>query len=108
MVNRSPLLRVAYCAKCEAPLNVTTATWNGKQYRYYRCPNERLKPGCDAKRINADQLESSVETMMLESYGSRQLIEVVEIAGIDYVSVTRGPELETFTRDEYFEALRMT
>jgi site-specific DNA recombinase len=84
MVNSSPLLRVAYCAKCEAPLNITTATWNGKQYRYYRCPNERLKRGCDAKRINADQLESQVETMMLEEYGPYLLTEVTEIAGIDY------------------------
>jgi site-specific DNA recombinase len=84
MVNRAPLLRVAYCSKCNGPLNTTSATWNGKQYRYYRCSNERLKRGCDAKRINADQLESSVETMMLETYGSRQIIEVVEIVGIDY------------------------
>jgi site-specific DNA recombinase len=84
MVYRAPLLRVAFCAKCKAPLNTTSASWNGKQYRYYRCPNERLKRGCDAKRIKAEELESAVETMMLETYGRRQIIDVVEIAGIDY------------------------
>ena len=50
------LLRVAYCAKCNRVLNTTTATYNGKQYRYYRCSNERLKRGCDAKRIRAEYL----------------------------------------------------
>jgi hypothetical protein len=84
MVYRAPLLRVAYCAKCGAPLNITSASWNGKQYRYYRCPNERLKRGCDAKRIQAEYLESTAETMMLEEYGTYPLTEVVEIAGIDY------------------------
>ena len=84
MVYRAPLLRVAYCAKCNGVLNTTTATWNGKQYRYYRCSNERLKRGCDAKRIKAEELESAVETMMLETYGPCPLTEVIEIAGIDY------------------------
>lgn len=84
MVYRAALLRVAYCAKCNAALNTTTATWNGKQYRYYRCPNERLKRGCDAKRIKADELESTVETMALETYGPYPLTLVMEIAGIDY------------------------
>jgi site-specific DNA recombinase len=84
MVYRAPLLRVAYCAKCKGPLNTTTATWNGKQYRYYRCSNERLKRGCDAKRIKAEELESRVETYMLETYGAWQLVKVVELAGIDY------------------------
>jgi len=84
MVYRAPLLRVAHCAKCNGVLNTTTATYNGKQYRYYRCSNERLKRGCDAKRIKAEDLESAVETMMLETYGEYPLTEVVEIAGIDY------------------------
>jgi site-specific DNA recombinase len=84
MVYRAPLLRVAYCAQCSGPLNTTTATWNGRMYRYYRCSNERLKRGCDAKRIKAEDLESAVETLMLETYGEYPLTEVVEIAGIDY------------------------
>jgi len=83
-VNRGPLLHVAHCANCNTPLNLTNASWNGKQYRYYRCPNERLKRGCDAKRIPADELESRVESMMLEIYGTWSLTEVMEIAGIDY------------------------
>lgn len=63
-VNRGPLLQVALCAKCKTPLNLTSASWNGKQYRYYRCPNERLKRGCDARRIPADELESLAERVI--------------------------------------------
>jgi len=83
-VRRAPLLQVALCANCKTPFNMTSASWNGKQYRYYRCPNERLKRGCNAKRIPADELESTAENMMLETYGTFPLTEVVEIAGVDY------------------------
>lgn len=83
-VNRAPLLQVALCAKCKTPLNITSANWNGKQYRYYRCPNERLKRGCDARRIPADKLELLAESYLLEKIGNEPITETVEIAGIDY------------------------
>jgi site-specific DNA recombinase len=83
-VNRAPLLQVAFCAKCKTQLNLTSASWNGKQYRYYRCPNERLKRGCDARRIRAEELESTVEEMMLDEFGDIPVTEVTEIAGVDH------------------------
>ena len=83
-VNRAPLLQVAFCANCRTPLNLTSSSWNGKQYRYYRCPNERLKRGCDAKRIPVEELESTAESMLLDTYGTWPLTEITEIAGIDY------------------------
>ena len=83
-VNRAPLLRVAYCAKCQTQLNITNATWNGRQYRYYRCPNQRLKRGCDARRIPADWLESTVEGILIHDIGNEPLTETEEMPGVDY------------------------
>lgn len=83
-VNHAALLHVAFCEKCEAALNLTSASWNGKMYYYYRCPNERLKRGCNARRIPADKLETMVETTLLTDIGSLRLTETVEIEGTDY------------------------
>lgn len=84
-VNRGPLLRVAYCADCGSTMILTSAYWNGKTYRYYRCSGElRKRDGCTAKRIVAEQLESQVEDSVLEEYGDEELTEVEEIAGVDY------------------------
>ena len=84
MVYRAPLLRIAHCAKCNGVLNTTTATYNGKQYRYYRCSNERLKRGCDARRIPADRLEAETERLLLEKIGSEFIPQEIKIAAVDY------------------------
>src|SRR5579872_6753845 len=81
MVYRAPLLQVAHCAKCRRALNTTTSSWNGKSYRYYRCPNERLKLGCDARRIPAEWLEETTESILLGHIGSEPLTETIELPG---------------------------
>jgi site-specific DNA recombinase len=80
---RAPLLHVAHCAKCETALNITSASWNGKQYRYYRCPSERLNRGCDARRIPADRLEGYVQKKLLATLGNLPIPEVEIIPAHD-------------------------
>ena len=84
MVNRAALLNIAFCGKCGRGLNLTSASWNGKTYYYYRCPNERLKRGCDAKRIPAAELESYAELSLMRRIGSMNVTEEVHSEGIDY------------------------
>lgn len=84
MVNRAALLNIAFCGKCGRGLNLTSASWNGKTYYYYRCPNERLKRGCDAKRIPAAELESYAELSLMMRVGSMHITEEIHSKGIDY------------------------
>jgi site-specific DNA recombinase len=84
MVNRAALLNIAFCGKCGRGFNLTSASWNGKTYYYYRCPNERLKRGCDAKRIPAAELESYAEQSLMMRVGSMNVTEEVHMEGIDY------------------------
>lgn len=67
--NHAPLLQVAFCGECNTPYNITTSSWNSKAYRYYRCPKERLKRGCQARRIPADRLEVYIEQQLLTKLG---------------------------------------
>jgi DNA invertase Pin-like site-specific DNA recombinase len=91
MVNNAALLGIARCAKCGRSLNLTNASWNGKTYKYYRCPNERLKVidkeghrVCTARRIPAAELEAYFELALMSRVGSLHITEEVEVEGIDY------------------------
>ncbi len=74
--NASPLLQVAYCAECGSPLYVNQVTTDGKLYRYYLCPNANRGRGCNARRVNADELEAFVEAELYS--GPRMDSEVAE------------------------------
>jgi site-specific DNA recombinase len=84
--NSSPLLHIAYCDLCQGPLHCTSAKWDGKEYRYYRCYNEEKRKGCHARRIPADDLEAIVANNMLHEVGMFEIRETREIPGIDYTT----------------------
>jgi DNA invertase Pin-like site-specific DNA recombinase len=77
-VNRSPLLYVAYCAGCGAPLHINKANGyksEGAGYRYYICPNGMRKRDCDNRRMSADWVESWIEKKYLSIRGSQLYTE---------------------------------
>jgi site-specific DNA recombinase len=95
-VNTSPLLQVAFCAKCGAPMHATTT--NRKSYpsdrkgepvtyayRYYHCFNGgQRRDKCDARRVKADPLDEAVHGKLLEVVGHVELTEDKLIPGRDY------------------------
>jgi DNA invertase Pin-like site-specific DNA recombinase len=88
-VNSTPLLQVAFCARCGAPMHSTTTnrTYNGKlyPYRYYHCHHANMLDGmCDAKRVRAEPLEEAVFGSLLELAGHRKLRTERLIPGRDY------------------------
>jgi site-specific DNA recombinase len=82
--NSSPLLHVAYCDLCKGPLHCTSAKWDGKLYRYYRCYNEEKRKDCNARRMPAGELEAIVTNHMLNEVGDFEILDTHEIPGIDY------------------------
>jgi DNA invertase Pin-like site-specific DNA recombinase len=85
-VKISPLLQVVFCDKCKSPMYVNSTVTDGKVYRYYACTSAMRKRGCDAKRVNADTLETLVEQTLMAMLGEVQITETEEIAGTDYSS----------------------
>ena len=88
-VNSTPLLQVAFCARCGTPMHSTTTkkTYGGKQYeyRYYHCHHAAMRDGqCDAKRVTAGPLEEAVFDTLLEVAGARMLRTERIIPGRDY------------------------
>jgi len=85
-VKISPLLQVVFCDKCKSPMYVNSTTTDGKLYRYYVCTSAMRKRGCDARRINADRLESLVSQSLMVQIGWIDPGETEEIPGTDYSS----------------------
>jgi site-specific DNA recombinase len=95
-VNSTPLLQVAFCAACGAPMHSTTtnrvrrpADGSGAQevyaYRYYHCHNAHERNGrCDVKRVKAEPLDEAVFGTLLELAGHRKLRAERLIPGRDY------------------------
>jgi site-specific DNA recombinase len=87
-VNISPLLQVAFCAKCGSPLYinkvVSKVKAGTKVYRYYTCIKAMRGLGCDARRMDADTLESLLHHTVLAQMGRAELTETEEIPGTDY------------------------
>jgi hypothetical protein len=82
-VNASPLLRAAYCAECDSPLYVTRAKYGSKVYRYYACPKANRKQGCNARRVDADDLEQTMAAHFLAAYGDARELREISVAGTD-------------------------
>jgi site-specific DNA recombinase len=82
-VNASPLLRVAFCVECESPLYVTRAKYGTKVYRYYACPKANRKQGCNARRVDADDLEQTMATHFLAAFGDARELREVPVPGTD-------------------------
>jgi len=88
-VNSTPLLQVAFCANCGAPVHRTTtkSTTGGRyyDYSYYHCHNAHMLNGrCEAKRVKADDLEEAVFGKLLELVGDEELTEDRIVPGRDY------------------------
>ena len=79
-VNSTPLLQVAFCGRCGAPMHRTTTkkTYGGKpyEYSYYHCNHAHMRDGkCSAKRVKAGPLEKSVFDNVLELVGDVEMTE---------------------------------
>lgn len=88
-VNTSPLLQVAFCGACGAPMHSTTTKGNtgGRyySYRYYQCHHSHMRDGkCGAKRVKADPLDGAVYDRLLDEVGHVELTEDKLIPGRDY------------------------
>lgn len=88
-VNSTPLLQVAFCAACAAPMHrtTTTKTYGGKvyDYSYYHCFHAHMRDGkCSAKRVKASPLEDAVFGRLLELVGDIELAESKLVPGRDY------------------------
>jgi site-specific DNA recombinase len=88
-VNSTPLLQVAFCANCGAPMHRTTTKSNSGgryyDYSYYHCHSAHMRDGrCDARRVKAEPLEDAVFSTLLEFAGHRPLRTERLIAGRDY------------------------
>lgn len=95
-VNSTPLLQVAFCVACGAPMHSTTTNRvrrpaDGRQaqevyaYRYYHCFNSAQRNGrCSTRRVRAEPLEDAVFGTLLELAGHRRLRKERLIPGRDY------------------------
>lgn len=85
-VNSSPLLQVAFCGECQAesPLYITITRTGNKVYRYYQCATAHSTNDCNAKRVNADDLETMVEIQLLAAAGDVPVVERTIIPATDY------------------------
>jgi site-specific DNA recombinase len=88
-VNSTPLLQVAFCASCGAPMHSTTTkrVYGGKpyEYRYYHCLSAHLRDGrCSVRRVKAEPLEEVVFATLLELAGERELRTERLIPGRDW------------------------
>jgi hypothetical protein len=86
-VNVSPLLGVAYCARCDQRMHQTFTKGDAhhtKSYRYYQCISSIKRKGCTSRRIPADGLEALLSAKLIASIGQEPYTEDQEIAGIDY------------------------
>ena len=88
-VNTSPLLQVAFCGQCGAPMHSTTTKGDtgGRyySYRYYQCFNAgQRKDKCNARRVKADPLDGAVYDKLLDEVGHVELTEDKLIPGRDY------------------------
>ncbi|HET9896071.1 MAG TPA: recombinase family protein [Streptosporangiaceae bacterium] len=88
-VNTSPLLQVAFCGQCGAPMHATTTRGDtgGRyyNYRYYQCFNAgQRRDKCDARRVKGNPLDEAVHSKLLEVVGHVELTEDKLIPGRDY------------------------
>lgn len=95
-VNSTPLLQVAFCADCGAPMHSTTTNRTSYPsdrkgepvvyaYRYYHCHSAAMQDGrCSARRVRADPLEDAVFGTLLELAGHRKLRTERIIPGRDF------------------------
>lgn len=73
---RSPLLGVLVCYTCGSRLHHTQSHVKGKQYRYYRCPENK-----DAGHIPAEIVETHLEEVFLGAVGDLDVRERVWVPG---------------------------
>jgi DNA invertase Pin-like site-specific DNA recombinase len=84
-VNASPLLQIAFCGECGAPMYVSMTRTGGKVYRYYHCRTANLYDGrCRAKRIKAHLVEECLAMALLDNVGDQELTEERLVPGRDY------------------------
>ena len=79
-INQSPLLGVLFCMLCKAPMYIATASYTlasgeTKKYRYYCCTAANRQRGCNARRVDADEVERQVGDRVIASIGDRPLTE---------------------------------
>ena len=87
-INQSPLLHVLFCMLCKAPMYIATASYTTaagetKNYRYYCCTAANRKRGCNARRVDADEVERHVGDRMIASIGDLPRAEDEIIPGRD-------------------------
>lgn len=83
----SPLLDIAFCARCGAKMYSQRAVRRGVEYRYYRCRTVTTTEGkCSARSVRAEYLESRFEQMYLEQLGDREVVDEQLIPGEDHTA----------------------
>lgn len=78
----SPLLDIAFCAKCGRKLYYWRATRQGKTYTYYKCAGISLKQ-CVTAALSASDLEKLLSEAFMERVGPFQRVERVWVPGND-------------------------
>lgn len=78
----NPLLQVAFCGNCTAPLYVTAShAARNERYTYYRCRDHKQ---CRSRLIPAALLESATAELFLEAAGDEEIIQRVLIPAEDH------------------------
>jgi len=84
-VNSWPLTGVAFCGACGASMYTTTANYGDKQYRYLGCVHSIQRDGmCVARRVIADELETTISDELLALVGDVEVTEDRLIPGRDF------------------------
>lgn len=88
-INSSPLLQVAFCAACGAPMHRVVQRPKHRaivyEYAYYQCHNTKMRNGrCLTRRVKAVPLEEAVFGILLEFAGRRRLQAQRVVPGRDY------------------------
>jgi site-specific DNA recombinase len=83
-VDANPLLGVAFCGACSAPLYITSGTKKGKVYSYYRCSANMKRGTCDAKAIPVTELDETFEYRLLEQVGDVERMLRIPVPAEDH------------------------
>lgn len=82
-MDANPLLRIAFCGSCGAPLYVTASNAHrNAKYRYYRCRDHQT---CRSRSIQADLLESAAAELFLDAVGDEEITKTGPVPAMDHV-----------------------
>ena len=83
-VNANPLLHIAFCGECGAPLHVNSGMHKGKRYSYYRCQENSKTGKCKAKAIPLHEVDETFTYELMRQVGDVERVERVPIPAEDH------------------------